>query len=83
MQVIDILTKGMNMKLGLVDLLHVYEVRKVENMRYTLFLRSWCQSLVGNTRPNDRGWKKRYVFMDKASLGKEYAFFCTTVGCPR
>lgn len=27
-----------------------------------------------NTGANDKGWKKRYVFVDKASLGKEYAF---------
>lgn len=73
-QVIDVLTKDMGMEYGLMDLLHVYKVKKMENTRYTLFLRSRQQSLVGNMGANDRGWKKRYVFVDKSSLGKENAF---------
>lgn len=60
------------MDFGLVDLLDVYEVKKVENMRYTLFLRSRRLSHVDNTGAKDIGWKKKYVFMEKPSLGKEY-----------
>lgn len=72
--VIDKLVTDMGLEFGLEDLLYMYEVRKVENTRYTFFLKPRCKSLVENSSANDRGWKKRYVFVDKSLIGENYHF---------
>ena len=74
LHVIDKLTTDMGMDFGLEDLLYMYELRKVENTRYTFVLKSGRKSLVENSGANDRGWKKRYVFVNESLIGENYQF---------
>lgn len=72
--VIDKLTQDTNMEFTLEDLLYLYEVKRVEVSRYTFFLKTGKHSLVENSGANDRGWKKRYFFVNKKSMGKSFDF---------
>lgn len=68
--VIDKLTGDMGIEFWLYFLLYFYEVKNVENTRYTFFLKFGRHSFVENSGANDRVWKKRYIFVDKKSIGK-------------
>lgn len=72
--VIDKLTQGMGMTFTIEDLLYLYETKTVKNSRYTFFLKSGQRSLVENSGANDKGWKKRYLFVNKKSLGKDFEY---------
>lgn len=68
--VIDKLKQGMGMTFTVEDLLYLYQAKTVENTRYTFFLKPGRRSLVENSGANDRGWKKRYLFVNKKISGK-------------
>ncbi|XP_048503160.1 uncharacterized protein LOC125498888 [Beta vulgaris subsp. vulgaris] len=72
--VIDKLAQDANMEFTLEDILYMYEIKRVEVSRYTFFLKPGKHSLVENSGANDRGWKKRYFFVNKKSMGKSFDY---------
>ncbi|XP_021739070.1 uncharacterized protein LOC110705495 [Chenopodium quinoa] len=69
-QVIAKVTESWEDPFNLSDLAHVYKIHVKASNRCTLHVRRGRSPLVGNVNTNDRGWKTRYVFVDKETLGE-------------
>lgn len=68
--VLETVTANWTDRLTLGDLCKCYEFRKKEMSRLTIYRRPGFAHLVeGADTVNDRGWKSRYFFVDKESLG--------------
>lgn len=55
--------------MSLNEILAVYSTKRTSLGKVTLKVRPDCTKLVEEDGVNDRGWKARYFFVEKASLG--------------
>ncbi|XP_021724908.1 uncharacterized protein LOC110692216 [Chenopodium quinoa] len=70
--VIEWVTKDWAEPFDLSDLVHAYKLQVTKNNRCTATLKRSHPPLVERAgKVNDRGWKSRYVFVDKESLGED------------
>lgn len=69
-------TVGWKDKITLGDLCKCYEFRKKEMGRVTMYRRrpGYMHLVEGADIVNDRGWKSRYFFVDKRSVGEAGRF---------
>lgn len=68
--VIDCVTFDWEAGFDLADLLYTYDLKVMHLCRYTLVTKSKKKNLVTGLRVNDRGWKSRFIFVEKESLGE-------------
>ncbi|XP_057251702.1 uncharacterized protein LOC130591799 [Beta vulgaris subsp. vulgaris] len=70
LSVIDRVTASWEEAFTLHDLLLHYEIRVKAKNRIALHAKARLEPLVGGIQSNDRGWKNRFVFVKRSSLGE-------------